>query len=302
MIDELVITPAADEIPADRALSERAAPASFAQAVADAGAIGERFRLSIAGFSDGDLQSADGIGDDALQGLVAARGKGLGTSEPRVAATLFLQAYAYRIAAPGLALWVQSGLVPDMSASNLLLRFDAEGRPIEVYLRDPVVFSDRSFTLPDANVRAVPDLTSQAVESILIQHLLPLHDRLRVLYRLGPLLAKGAVASQIGMALTFIDANTTVAWRDVAATAVAFFNASRDQIEGQGRTGDMIVKRLGELEGTTWRRRTCCLVYQAPERDYCGGCPIRKEPDRNATWARRLQNRSTRSTTDEIKR
>jgi|GEM_PF-4966905 len=105
---------------------------------------------------------------------------------------------------------------------------------------------------------------------------------------MGLPLAKGSVASQIGMALTFVDAQSSVPWQTTARIALKFFERTSDLIGGQGRSGDMHYKQFENLEGVTFRRGTCCLVYRAPGKDYCGGCPLRSQPELLETWRTRL--------------
>jgi ferric iron reductase protein FhuF len=233
--------------------------------------------------------------DEAIAQLVAARARGLELKPGRAAAVLWMQSYAYRVAGPLLAAWVLHQRVPDLSVENIRLRFDAEGRPVEVRLVRPRVVVESGDRVDDAEFLATPDLTAEAIRLLLDGHLMPILKRLSGRYRLGALSGQGAIASQLGMALTFIDANAATPWIEVARVAVGLFERSRDRIGGEGKTGDMIVTRLGDREGVTWRRRTCCLVHQAPQREKCGGCPLRSEEERLDVWARRLASRPASS-------
>jgi hypothetical protein len=41
----------------------------------------------------------------------------------------------------------------------------------------------------------------------------------------------------------------------------------------------------------TFRQDACCIVYRAPGRAMCGGCPLRSDEDRDGVWADRLAAR-----------
>jgi len=268
-------------------------PPGLRASLAAIAAVGDRFDLDLPDDAPAvDEVLASAISDERLEVEVAGRARGLNTSDMKASATLFLQAYTYRIAAPALGSWVMHGRVPDVSADNVRLRFVA-GRPVGMRLVRPRFATSEDSA--DGERRHVPDLVAELERVLLDAHLLPLMERLRSRYRLGSLLAKGAVASQIGMALTCLDARSATPWRRVGTHAVAFFRSSTESIAGEGKAGDMIVTTDGRRTGVTWRRRTCCLAFHCDNREKCGGCPLRPDAERLAVWADRLANRPARS-------
>lgn len=268
------------------------APPTLAESLAEAGAVGERFLLLREPPPDDPMIRADQLNDDDVKSFVALRGRELETADVKVAASMFLQNYVYRIVAPALAMWVLHGRLPDVSATNVGLRFDHAGRPVEVALLSPIVFVRPRDRLSDARCEVSEDLTATAMDILLERHVMAMHDRVRSLFGLGTLLAKGQVASQIGMAFTAIDTNTTVPWPNVVAPAMDFLRRSHDRIAGEGKAGDMVLKRLDDSEGVTFRRGTCCLIYKTPDRGYCGGCPLRPDEERAEIYTERLMNRA----------
>lgn len=267
-------------------------PPTLAQSLAQVAAIADRFALHAQPPSNVELLRATEISDDDIREQVAARARSLNTDELKVGATMFLQNYVYRIAAPALGTWVLHGRIPNLSASNVLLRFDADGRPADVSMISPVMFVRPGDHVSDAQCIVTEDLTATAMDTLLEQHVMAMHDRVKKMFGLGALLAKGQVSSQFGMAFTAIDTNTSLAWPHVVGPAMDFLQRSRDRIAGEGKAGDMIFKRLGDSEGVTFRRGTCCLVYKTPERGYCGGCPLREDDDRAQVYTDRLMNRA----------
>lgn len=270
-------------------------PDSLSETLAIAGEVGERFTLStgVAPDPSTGFLAADDLGDEDIIRGIEDRGRDVGTDEMRVATVLYLQTYVYRVAAPMFAAWVLHGRIPDVSAANLALQFNALGRPENVAMRVPRVYVLRGDTVTDAEVIPVPDLTGVAVEVLLAQHLLPMMRRLRPFGKLGLPIAKGSVASQIGMALTYIDAHSDVPWQTVGKIALEFFRCTQGEIAGEGVSGDMHYKEIGDRAGVTFRRGTCCLVYRAHGKDYCGGCPLKSRDELLATWKTRLLARPT---------
>lgn len=267
-------------------------PVTFAETMQVVGQLGERFVVSGAEHRDGWL-AATALSDAEIAREVAARGRAAGVEDAKAAAVLFLQAYVYRVAAPLLAAWVLFGRLPDVSAGNVLLRFGADGRPSALALRRPRMTGLPHDRLPDAEGVASDDLTGVAIRLLLAEHLLPLHDRVRAQYRLGGLLAKGAVTSQIGLILTWIDTHSTVPWARTAGIGLDLFERAGDSLAGQGRAGEMLHLSSGGTEGIAFRRGTCCLAYKAPHKGYCGGCPLKKPAEIRASQEKKFAERPT---------
>lgn len=282
-------------------------PDTLAATLAVVAEIGERFILSVGDAARGSMPAdglpadgltadglpADGLTDADLSRGIADRGRDVGTDEDRVATVLYLHSYAYRVAAPMLAAWVLHGRVPDVSAANLSLRFNAIGRPQDVTMRAPRVYALPGDSMTDAEVVPVADLAGAAIEVLLTRHLLPLMTRLRPFGKLGLPVAKGSVASQIGAALSFIDAQSAAPWQTVSRIALEFLERTTAEIAGQGVSGDMQLQQAGEREGVIFRRGTCCLIYRVPDKGYCGGCPLRTRDELLETWSARLLARPT---------
>ena len=79
-------------------------------------------------------------------------------------------------------------------------------------MRAPRVYALTGDITSDAEVIPVTDLAGAATDVLLARHLLPVMERLRPFGQLGLPIAKGSVASQIGMVLVLIDAPSAVGW------------------------------------------------------------------------------------------
>ncbi len=289
------ITPAAEAIAErGRTLPELpASPPTFAETLAAAGRVSDRSGLATAwsGPTDDRIVASE-LTDAQIEHGVALRGAGLNTTDEKVAATMWLQWYCHRMAAPVMASWVLHRRVPDVSAGNIALRFDSEGRPAFVAMIEMRAAGLPGDHVEDAKLTQAEDLLPEIVRVLLDGHLLPLAERVRARYRLGGPITRGTVASQIGMALTAIDAHTTVPWERVAADALSLFDLTKPTIDGQGRSGDVVCTESCGRVGMTFRRGTCCLVYKTSGREKCGGCPLRTDEDRAGVYAERMSLRS----------
>jgi hypothetical protein len=193
-----------------------------------------------------DLRSAD-LDADRLVEVVAATGPGRGSGDPQVLASLFWQAYAYRLGGTTLAAWVAGGSAPDPTAPGTgvgvarsrpaSLVVDPDARPLE-RLEDVV-----------AGVLANLDAVSTA---------------LRVHHRLGEQLVHGnalaGIASALGAVVTAESAPPLAERAEAALRALPWSD-------------------LAEWSTAPWafRRRTCCLWWKTTAADgaLCEDCSLR---------------------------
>lgn len=280
-----------------RPLPDRPAPPDrFAETLAAAAAFGPRFELAAAWSGSPEDRPKDRIvgselTEAQLEHAVALRGAGLKTPDLKVAANMWFQWYCHRMAAPLLASWVLHRRVPDVSAENITFRFDAEGRPEHI-----AMIAMRASGLPgdiatDADLNPTVDLLPEITRVLLDGHLLPLGERLKARYRLGAPITKGTIASQIGMALTTIDAQSSLTWEQVTTDALRLLEHTSPQLDSLTRSGDLICLQSTDRTGMFYRRGTCCLVYRAPNKSKCGGCPLHSDDDRARVYTDRLAER-----------
>ncbi len=278
-----------------RPLPDRPAPpARFAETLAAAAAFGPRFELATAWCgSPEDRIVASELTDDQLEHAVALRGSGLKTTDLKVAANMWFQWYCHRMAAPLMASWVLHRRVPDVSAENIAFRFDAEGRPEHTAMIEMRASSLPGDTTEDLDLKPVADLLPEISRVLLDGHLLPLGERLKARYRLGAPITKGTIASQIGMALTTIDAQSSLTWEQVTTDALDLLEHTSLELDSLSRSGDLICLQSANRTGMFYRRGTCCLVYRAPDKAKCGGCPLHSDDDRARVYSDRLAGRPT---------
>jgi adenosylcobyric acid synthase len=208
-----------------------------------------RWRIGPPG--EGDLLGAELAGDpDRLAAEVATSAAGRGSDDPQVLASLWWQAYAYRVAGTTLAAWVVAGAAPDPSAPGTGVGL-ARSRP--------------SSLLVDPDAGRVDDL-DDLVRRLFTGHLDPLMAALRTRHATGLRLLHGNVAAGVASALgavgTAEGAPPELRARTDAATAAIARPHQPD---------------LGGWTGWDYRRTTCCLWWKttAAGGKLCEDCSLR---------------------------
>ena len=208
-------------------------------------------RWRIGGPGEGDLVGADLAADpDRLAAEIAATSTGRGSHDPQVLASLWWQAYAYRVAGTTLAAWVVAGAAPDPSAPGTGVGL-ARSRP--------------SSLLVDPEAELVHDV-DDLVKRLFAGHLDPLMAALRARHAIGLRLLRGNLAAAVASALGAVGTADgapphLVARRDLATAAIAH----PDEPD------------LGAWTGWDFRRTTCCLWWKtsAANGALCEDCSLR---------------------------
>ncbi len=199
-----------------------------------------------------ELVGADLAADpDHLAEAVAATSAGRGTDDAQVAASLWWQSYAYRVAGTTLGCWLLSGAAPDPAAPGTAVA-TARSRP------SSVIYA------PDAGT--VTDL-GQLVERLFAGHLDEVAASLRARHALGAALVAGNTASSIESALAAVRSAPGAPERDERLAAV----------RAALPTGVAATVELGP-EGA--RRRTCCLWWKTTDAAgrLCADCSLHDRP------------------------
>ncbi|WP_172381476.1 (2Fe-2S)-binding protein [Streptomyces sp. MNP-20] len=186
---------------------------------------------------------------------VAAR---LAAPEPRVAASIAHLGLAARLWSLALGPAALYGRVPDLDPRRL--RWDADGSsPDDLWLS-----GDRTFPADAARLREV----------VVDGHLAPLADALRARYRISPALLRGNAGSALAGAARELHAwaertGRPDAGRRALALAAELFAGPE-------------LRATGTLDGTAFRRRSCCLYYRCPNGGLCGDCCFDRPPQRSS--------------------
>ncbi|HEY7134201.1 MAG TPA: IucA/IucC family C-terminal-domain containing protein [Acidimicrobiia bacterium] len=205
-----------------------------------------------------DWVRCDAIVDDrdVLTRVVEGTRQGFGTDDVAVAASLFVQAYAFRVAGVALAAYGLGLAVPDVAPAATAVRLDKPRPSAVAYLRP-----------------GVSDVDAVALVAALVDgHLRPFVDAVHGAFRVGERLLWGNVASSCATAFRALESSDAVADPgDVRARAAAFVDAAGDVFAGLGRFTTVTVD---DREGWYWDRTSCCLWYQTSGGSLCDNCSL----------------------------
>jgi len=248
----------------------------LAAQLAQLSSLSPRFPITCANAPAGDWTPAAELADPGGRGLAPAAeayATQLGTSQPRIAASIVLQGYGTRLAGVAIGAWALYGVVPVIIPAAVGVRLE-HGRVTGVHLPRP-----RHAVAPDAPV----DVQLLALGAGLFAHL----------------------AAVVGVLLSQVKLSSRRAWGNLAASCAGTFCALERAVapELQGHVRESArrffaqpawpVHGLVDLrlwgppghEALCHERRTCCLMRQVPGRHPCESCSIRSAPDRRAAWA-----------------
>jgi len=204
----------------------------------------------------------------ALDAVVRAAMSGLRTEDESVAASLFAQAYAFRVAGVALAAYALELPVPDVTPQQTSVRLDKPRPSAIAHLSARVHRGDA-----DALARELIDTHfAPFVEAV--------HDRFTV----GRRLLWGNVAASCATAFRAVEGASDEK-RAIRDRAGAFIDAASPWFDGLGA---FTTVRVGEHEGWFWDRTNCCLWYQTASGQLCDNCSLMPEVERHEARVREL--------------
>jgi ferric iron reductase protein FhuF len=210
---------------------------------------------------DGELACATLVDDpDALAAAVAASAEGRGSDDLQVLASLWWQAYAYRVAGTALACWLLTGVAPEVRAEAAAVGI-ARSRPSSVvYLAPARVLGARGNALDGLVADLFPGHLDRAAESLRARH------------ALGRSLIWGNVAAACASAAGSVRAAAGGGWwRDRLG---AFLAAAPHDLAAFGRW------TFPTADEPAFRRTTCCLWWKtsAAAGALCADCSLTRSP------------------------
>ncbi len=216
---------------------------------------------------DGWIPCADLVGGGStLHDLVAETAPGRGAPTMAVAASLFVQSYAFRVGGVALAATALGLGVPSTRPEDTAIKLTRH-RPGAIAHLSPIL--------------GEPSIDRVAAE-LLDDHLAPLVESLHAAFTIGDRLLWGNVAASCVTALRALEGAVTDDERPgVRATAEAFLAAGGDRLGG---LGDFHVIRVDAAEGWFWSRTSCCLWYQTTDGPTCDDCSLLDPSARDEAW------------------
>ncbi|MFJ8435443.1 (2Fe-2S)-binding protein [Kitasatospora sp. NPDC094019] len=222
--------------------------------------------------------------DGLLAGRIQVVGRKLGTTEPRVAASILHLGLAARFCSVGLGAAVLIGDVPDLAPDEAWVRVPEQG-PIDLWAPYPPTSTAQAGstgTSADTPSADPARLAGRLRRTVVEGQLTELAAAVRSTVPLSDGLLRGNVASALAGALRMLDAHlaqaapaSPAADPGLARTLVAHV---LDQPPLAG-TGTLTVG--GARAGTAFRRASCCLYYRVgPQAGVCGDCCFTRPPRR----------------------
>lgn len=206
--------------------------------------------------ADGWIGCAELISNpDRLRAEIDATAAGRGTDDPQVAASLYTQAYAFRLPSIAVAAFALGLPVPTTAPAATAIRIGRH-RPAEVAI----------LTRSCAPI----DATSLATE-LFERHLVPFVDAVRAGTRMGERLLWGNVAASIATIFRAVQSSGPLGDEAVRARAEQFEQAASPWLDGLGGWSTVHVP---DAVGWFWDRTSCCLWYQTTSGFYCDDCSL----------------------------
>jgi len=198
---------------------------------------------------------------------------GFGTTDPAVAASLFTQAYAFRVAGVALAAYALGRPVPDVAPASTAVRVD-KPRPTQI-----------AHLAPDVQTLTASELSGRLVAEHLAVFVATVHSS----YRVGERLLHGNVASSCAVAFRAVE-GAAIDQRDVVRARAETFMSATASFEGLGSFSTV---RTDDHEGWYWDRTSCCLWYRTPAEHYCDNCSLIPTEELTGRRVRELQESAT---------
>jgi hypothetical protein len=234
------------------------------------------------------VPAADLIADPAWLGrIIMAAGRAVGTEDPAVASSFFIQGYSYRLLGLTIGTLLAAGVAPDASAPHLAVAWNGPWPSLVAFLRPVVLVSDQSDDLPmgHADDATLTDGLRFVVHTTIDRHLKPLVAAVRagIGHGVGERLLWGDVAASAATALRTMQG---CLGPSVESFGPRFFALAPASLQGLGSF--VVIEEAGG-RGWFWERTACCLFDRLPEGIRCADCSLTPPEERRAAYRRSLQ-------------
>jgi ferric iron reductase protein FhuF len=204
---------------------------------------------------EGWIVCADLVADpDRLRREIDATAAGRGTTDPQVAASLYAQAYAFRVPSIAVAAYAVGLPVPSVVPAVTAVRI-ARHRPAELAILDPT---------------CRPMSAAEVARMVVDEHLAPFVAAVRATTRIGERLLWGNAAASIAAIFRAVQGVGPTGDPEVRVRARELF-AAAPHLDG---LGDYTCIEVPRALGWYWDRTSCCLWYQTTSGAYCDDCSL----------------------------
>jgi len=220
---------------------------------------------------EGWLRCEDLIGNAGeLQTSIEETQAGRGAPDAQVTASLWFQAYAYRVAIPVVAPFALglAGFAADPRSTHIRI---ARNRPAAVAVTDPALH-DRS--------------AEQAASDLMSLSLSPMVDAIIARFTIGRRLLWGNAAASVASVLRSLEGAPGVDRAAIRERGTDLFAHAEPWFGGLGHFD--AVEAAGR-EGWYWTRTNCCLYDKCEGASRCSDCSLIPEKDLHAARVAELQ-------------
>ncbi|HVB92110.1 MAG TPA: IucA/IucC family C-terminal-domain containing protein [Acidimicrobiales bacterium] len=229
----------------------------------------------------GDLiENADWLGR-----VFEGTGRAIGTDDQVVAASIFIQGYAYRLLALAVASFTVGGIVPGSAPTSMAIGL-GRGRASKVAYCYPTVFelvNGRNLSVALLDQPTVDQALMLLLDEVVEGHLRPLIATTRRQLRVGDRLLWGNVAASASTAFRTME-GCLGPW--VIPLGHRFFELGPSDLKG---LGSFLLIEDDAKHGWFWERTNCCLFDRIPGHARCADCSLTPFPERRSAYARSLK-------------
>ncbi|MCU1504997.1 MAG: ferric iron reductase [Ilumatobacteraceae bacterium] len=196
------------------------------------------------------------VGDpELLRGEIDATAAGRGTADPQIAASLYAQAYAFRVPSIAVAAYALDLPVPAVDPVSTAVRVTRH-RPADLAIVEPA---------------CMPMDAEALATALFVGHLVPFVAAVRAGTTIGERLLWGNVAGSLATIFRAVQSTGSRGDAAVRERAVAFEVAAAPWIGGLGSWSSI---EAPDALGWYWNRSSCCLWYRTADGSYCDDCSL----------------------------
>jgi ferric iron reductase protein FhuF len=220
------------------------------------------------------------LGDPGwLWALISASGRCLDAPGGAVAASLFVQGYAYRVLTVGLSCFLLGGVLPGSQPDEMAMAL-SKGRPAFVAYRVPKILAAGEWRSGHGG-RGEP--LAAFVDDAVEGHMRPLVSATLSCVRVGRRLLWGNIAASAAVAFRTMEG---LLGAEVKPLGERFFALAPAELQGLGHFAT--IEHAGR-SAWYWERRNCCLYDRLPGNVRCTDCSKTPPEERRAAYRATLE-------------